>query len=62
MLVDCSCVVQSIFWRLHCSSITEETSLYRLIILARMPTLAQKKARPSSQMKTKVLFPLNSSM
>ena len=53
---------QSIFWMLHCSSMTVDISLYLLINLARIPTLAQKKARPSSQMNRKVLLPLNSSM
>ena len=53
---------QSIFWMLHCSSMTVDISLYLLINLARIPTLAQKKARDSSQMNMKVLLPLNSSM
>ena len=38
---------------------TEESSRYLLISLDSSPTLAEKKARPSSQMNMKVLFPCN---
>ena len=52
---------QSILCRSHWRLIFSLPSLCFLTNLARMVTLAQKKARLSSQMNRNVLFPLNSS-